>query len=576
MFKKISTLFLLFFAVILGMQAQEMSVKSFEYLVSDLTARTNRRNDINDNPAAVIRVGIALQGVVFEGNVLGEPVYNTGEYLVYMSAGSRKLTVRHPNFLPLVVTFADYEINQLEGLCTYKLTIRTSAPNPPTPQPAGNYFVLNVKPTSARVSIDDQEPIMVNADGTIKFFLTNGSHNVKVEAEGYLTRSGTVNMNGTRQQMDITLVSSKPTLIVKTATAGAQIYINEELKGTDQWQGPLAPGTYMVEARKLGYRSSSLTVRVNKMQTETVMVPPLEEAYGALLVDIEPVDAEIYFDGNLLGKAPYLFTEVPIGKHRVRISKPGYVDRLDSVVIEENKQTKISGSLLHGDGTLVPITVNGVTFCMVKVDGGRLGKVNDFNNPNAMSAKRDSVLSFLIAETEVTQALWKAVMGRNPSFFKGNNLPVENVSWSDCQAFIKKLNRLTGMNFRLPTQAEWEFAARGGRRSTNTEYSGSDNLDEVAWHKGNSNAKSHPVKSKVPNELGLYDMTGNVWEWCEDEEVIYEGSYSGSAAQTGETKRVNRGGSWENISRHCRISYHSSDSPNGRFYNLGFRLALDE
>lgn len=573
MFKKFSTLFLLLFAVIVSMQAQEMTVKSFEYLVNDLTARTKRRNDINDNPGAVIRVGIALQGVVFEGNVLGEPLYNTGEYLVYMSAGSRKLTVRHPNFLPLVVTFADYDINQLEGLCTYQLTVQTRTSEQQAPQATGNFFVLSVKPINARVTIDDQEPRVANADGTIKCFLTNGSHDVKVEAEGYLTKSGKVNMVGTRQHMEINLVSTLPTLFVKTATAGAQIYIDEELKATDQWQGQLAPGTYLIEARKLGYRSASLTVKVNKMKTESIMLPPLEEAYGALLVDVEPVDAEIYFDGNLLGRTPNIFTEIPIGKHRVRISMPGYKDRMDSVEIVENKQTTLNGSLLHGDGSVVPIVVNGVTFNMVKVDGGRYAIGNPQKSSGSPVINYDSVGSYFIAETEVTQALWKAVMGRNPSYFKGNNLPVENVSWTDCQAFIKKLNRLTGMNFRLPSQSEWEYAARGGKQSRNTDYSGSENLSEVAWHKGNSKGKSHPVKSKLPNELGLYDMSGNVWEWCEDALVTYENS-----SQTGESKRINRGGSWDNDLIDLFTVYYrrSSDSPNSRFFNLGFRLALDE
>ena len=124
--------------------------------------------------------------------------------------------------------------------------------------------------------------------------------------------------------------------------------------------------------------------------------------------------------------------------------------------------------------------------------------------------------SYSIGETEVTQALWTAVMGSNPSNFKGNNLPVEKVSWNDCQTFIRKLNDLTGENFRLPTEAEWEFAARGGNRSRGYKYSGSDNLGDVAWYTDNSGDKTHAVKSKSPNELGIYDMSGNVWERCSD------------------------------------------------------------
>ena len=153
--------------------------------------------------------------------------------------------------------------------------------------------------------------------------------------------------------------------------------------------------------------------------------------------------------------------------------------------------------------------------------------------------------SFYLCKYEVTQALWRAVMGNNPSSFKGNNLPVQNVSWNDCQTFISRLNNLTGRIFRLPTEAEWEYAARGGNRSRGYKYSGSNVLSDVAWYDDNSGGKTHPVGSKSPNELGLYDMSGNVWEWCSD----WYGTYS-SSSQTNPTgascgsSRVRRGGGW--------------------------------
>ena len=130
--------------------------------------------------------------------------------------------------------------------------------------------------------------------------------------------------------------------------------------------------------------------------------------------------------------------------------------------------------------------------------------------------------SYYICKYEVTQALWRAVMGSNPSYFKGDNLPVESVSWNDCQTFINRLNSYTGRNFRLPTEAEWEFAARGGNYSRHYKYSGSNYIGDVAWYGDNSGNRTHPVGTKQANELGLYDMSGNVWEWCSD----WYGSYS--------------------------------------------------
>ena len=185
--------------------------------------------------------------------------------------------------------------------------------------------------------------------------------------------------------------------------------------------------------------------------------------------------------------------------------------------------------------------------------------------------------SFYLCKYEVTQALWRAVMGNNPSCFGGYNLPVESVSWNDCQTFISRLNNLTGKNFRLPTEAEWEYAARGGNRTRGYKYSGSNFLSDVAWYNDNSGNKTHPVGTKSPNELGLYDMSGNVWEWCSD----WYGTYSPSS-QTNPTgpssgsSRVYRGGSWISYAGVCRSSCRSSRAPDGRNDGLGLRLALSQ
>ena len=178
-----------------------------------------------------------------------------------------------------------------------------------------------------------------------------------------------------------------------------------------------------------------------------------------------------------------------------------------------------------------------------------------------------TVSGFSIGKYEVTQRLWKAVMGTNPSYNKGDNLPVENVSWNQVQEFIRKLNAMTGKHYRLPTEAEWEFAARGGNRSQGYIYSGSSNLSSVAWYYDNSGRKTHPVGTKAPNELGIYDMSGNVWEWtsdiwCTDYKSPRTGSY-----------RVFRGGGWFIIARYCRVSDRGSNAPDYCDYDLGFRLA---
>ena len=230
---------------------------------------------------------------------------------------------------------------------------------------------------------------------------------------------------------------------------------------------------------------------------------------------------------------------------------------------------------------VLPVKVNGVTFNMIKVDGGTftMGATSEMMNPwNSEKPTHQVTLStYYIGETEVTQSLWQAVMGSNPSYPKGDNLPVKRVSWNDCQDFIKKLNEMTGRTFRLPTEAEWEFAARGGNKSKHTRYSGSKDIDDVAWYDGNSGNKTHPVKGKKANELGIYDMSGNVWEWCQD----YYGSYS-STSQTNPTGpdsgsyRVYRGGSWNCFAWYCRSSIRFYYAPDLSSDNLGLRLVLSE
>ena len=227
------------------------------------------------------------------------------------------------------------------------------------------------------------------------------------------------------------------------------------------------------------------------------------------------------------------------------------------------------------------LRVGNVSYRMKYVSGDTftMGATSEMENPYDFEKPTHQVTlsSYYIGETEVTQALWKAVMGSNPSAFKGDNLPVEKVSWNDCQTFISKLNALTGKRFRLPTEAEWEFAARGGNQSRHTQYSGSSRIDDVAWYDGNSGSKTHPVKTQQPNELGIYDMSGNVYEWCQD----WYGSYS-SYAQTDPTGagsgsyRVIRGGSWYGSPRYCSSSNRVCITPGYLINDLGLRLVLSQ
>ncbi len=226
------------------------------------------------------------------------------------------------------------------------------------------------------------------------------------------------------------------------------------------------------------------------------------------------------------------------------------------------------------------IVANGVAFTMVTVEGGTYtmgatAEQGDDGDTDEFPTHQVTLSGFTIGETEVTHALWEAVMGSNHSRYSGDpQRPVDSVTWDECQEFITKLNEVTGLTFRLPTEAEWEFAARGGNKSNGFKYAGSNTIDDVAWYEDNSGTSSHAVATKAPNELGLYDMNGNVWEWCLD----WYGDYS-SDAQTDPTGpasgevRVVRGGGWPDSAYYCRVTIRGGLDPSDAFSCFGLRLA---
>ena len=249
-------------------------------------------------------------------------------------------------------------------------------------------------------------------------------------------------------------------------------------------------------------------------------------------------------------------------------------------------------------GNELRFKINSLGIQMVAVQGGSFtmgctgeqgGECWDYEYP----AHQVTLSSYQISKHQITQKQWQEVMGNNPSYFSGcDNCPVEQVSWNDIvgtsgnytelngiryyeNGFIYKLNQLTGMKYRLPTEAEWEFAARGGNQSNYYKYSGSNNIDEVAWYASNSNNRTHDVGTKMANELGIYDMSGNVYEWCSD----WSGYY-GSSSQTNPTGpttgsyRVLRGGSWGYGAFDCRVSHRGSNPPDSRSRDFGFRVAV--
>ena len=234
--------------------------------------------------------------------------------------------------------------------------------------------------------------------------------------------------------------------------------------------------------------------------------------------------------------------------------------------------------------TTVVINVKGAVFTMILVEGGtfEMGATeeqgHDDPDENEYPVHVVNLSPYYICQTEVTQDLWTIVMGTNPSLILGDmTLPADCIKWDMCQDFIHALNEYLDNKFeiRMPTEAEWEFAARGGNKSLGYKYSGSDDVDEVAWYESNSDKKTHPVGTKKPNELGIYDMSGNIWEWCSDWIGAYQPEEQTNPVGPAEgSHHVMRGGSWTYDHTFCRVSRRNYISNVIAASNCGLRLAM--
>ena len=462
--------FFLLFAAISSTLAQELTVKSFKLASSDLTAQTQPRKDLNNRNCAVVKVQFVGELTNIEGNVIMPLVKRNNETWVYMPQNTRQMKVIIKNYLPLMVTFADYDVEKLESNRTYVLTLLGNSQ-----QQAQQTQTLTIRysPTTSTVLVDNK--MVKGMNGVARTTLPVGQHSYIVFCDGYDSEEGTVKLK-----------ASTP---------------------------------------------SNLQITLSKESTAT---------------------------------------------QQSSVSQP-IVAQQPTVVQQPVAQTPVT----NGDNISIYVK-DGISIDMVRVEAGTftIGATPEMKKPDKDEKPAHQVTltnDYYIGKYEVTQALWKAVMGNNPSYFKGDDLPVEQVSWYDCQEFLSKLNKITGKNFRLPTEAEWEFAARGGKKSRGYQYSGSNNFSDVAWYAVNSGCKTHAVGSKQANELGIYDMSGNVWEWCQD---WYKGYSSSSqvnptGANSG-SNRVFRGGSWFDAARSCRSSCRSNNTPVTRYYFFGLRLVLSE
>lgn len=338
------------------------------------------------------------------------------------------------------------------------------------------------------------------------------------------------------------------TLTIRYSPSSAMVLIDSKLiKGSNgivKTTLPIGQHSYMVICD--GYESEEGTVKLKGSSPSNLQVALNKEILST-------------------GKNESTFTKEEQQTAQTDVTSLGESTSIQNIAHQINPTT----SSFTEERITIPVK-EGVCIEMVKVEKGTISFGKGIKGITKFVANVSN--DYYIGKFEVTQALWQAVMGSNPAKNKGDNLPVEKVTWTECQDFIKKLNELTGKNFRLPTALEWVYAARGGSKSSGYKYSGSNKLSEVAWFDSNSKDKTHPVGTKMPNELGLYDMSGNVWEWCQD---LGKSTKKSSKSLHG-ASRILCGGSWSDNAKYC-TSLYLDEKPEG-FYSIytGMRLALSE
>ena len=450
------------------------------------------------------------------------------------------------------------------------------------------YVLFSVEPRNAVVVIDNQQ--YVPEDGVVLAVLANGTYGYSVTARGYHSQSGTFTVAGAKVERIVKLTSDAATVTLTTAD-GADIYVNGKRVGSGKWTGELISGTYIFEARKAGHTTTSISQTITSAQAaQSYALPACTPICGGVDIVSNPLMADITIDGKSVGRTPLQLDNLLVGEHTVKITKQGYKEFVQKITISEGATAKLSATLTQiathattatttTSATIAKPTIKEIgNIEMIFVEGGTFSMGSRASDAYAAEKPAHDVTlsSFYIGKYEVTQGQWRAVMGSNPKKYTGDNMPVKQVSWDDAQAFIKKLNALTGKNYRLPTEAEWEYAGCGGNKSKGYRYSGSNVLKDVAWYGANT-IECQNVGKKQPNELGIYDMSGNVWEWCQDWYSNYSSSpqTNPKGPSTGKV-RVLRGGSYHRGSEHdCRLAARISSPPYFSSYEYGFRLACD-
>ena len=444
---------------------------------------------------------------------------------------------------------------------------------------------INSRPSGAQIFIDGMERGFTSK----ALNLFPGSYRLRLILSGYVPLEQTIEVRENQtNRFDFTLQKDAGTLVLTVNPPQAKILINkEDYSGKPQIE--LAPGLYRIEISAEGYYPQSENISIVRGQTLRKNYV-LKQKTGKLNFSVSPAEAQVILKRN--GRvvktwqgANYL-KDLQVGNYTIEITANGYAPKTKSLTINEQQITSLDVTLKKGSANDQSVN-NVLSIDWVWVEGGsfEMGCTSEQSNCDNDEKPVHEVYvdGFYMSKYEVTFAQYDRFCeetGRRKPDDEGwgrGNRPVINVNWNDAVAFCKWLSGKTGTTIRLPTEAEWEYAARGGKKSHGYKYAGSNNVDAVAWYSENSGNKTHLVGQKQPNELGLYDMSGNVWEWCQD---WYDKNYYSRSPRnnpkgpSSSAYRVLRGGGWSELQKGLRCSNRYFNFPDKRYYINGFRILM--
>ena len=617
--------------------------------------------DADGKYAPVLLVKTELKGVGIQN--VGRPTkhapkYSSGEhhYKFYMNNNQRVVKITHSDYEPLEVRLlADFGIN-VKAQRVYELILAFNKEVIQVP------VVITCNQSGASIYIDDGFVGKIN-NKMLTVNIGSGSRKIRIEKDGFGTQEKTENISMQNNSFDFKIVPAMPAAVtIITKPAGAIVYINNIKFGTTPKSSFFDAGTYPIRIEKENYETinkqititepetnknynltdirATLTIKTHPNATASfngqsykggvankkispqvleivVNMPKAElikrvvtlkpkanevlEIYpeiqtGTIQVMTIPTTTAIELNGDggehytAMGRKTFI--DVPIGKYDLTVKADGYKTHKEDFRL--TAADTITKQISLEEGSDVPdnmVFVEGGTFQMGSTDG----------DSDERPVHSVAVSGFYIGKYEVTQKEWKDIMSSNPSNWKGDNLPVEQISWYNAVEFCNKKSIKEGLTpcytgsgknikcnfsafgYRLPTEAEWEYAAKGGNLANGLDlrngekiyykYSGSNNIKEVAWYTKNSNSKTHSVGSKQPNELGIYDMSGNVWEWCWDWYDNYSSiiQTNPKGVSTG-LNRVRHGGGWCNYAEYCLVANRGSGNPDSSKNYVGFRI----